>query len=211
MAYISPGNHILPPLPYPYDALEPYISAKTLSIHHDFHHAGYVKSLNNAELELAAARSKDDFSLIKHWEREVAFHGSGHILHSIYWTNLSPQAGGLPCAFTGQLLQRDFGGFEPFRQQLTQAAINVEGSGWGILVWETPWQRLGILTAEKHQNLTLWGAIPLLVLDVWEYAYYLDYQSSRAQYLSALWQIIDWQDVESRLISASRGGMENIP
>lgn len=210
MDYVPLGGHTLSPLPYAYNSLEPYISAETVRIHHDIHHLGYVKGLNKAEQELAAARASGDFSLIKHWEREVAFHGSGHILHSIYWTNLSGQGGGTPCEFTAQFIRRDFGGFNPFKQQLSEATKAVEGSGWGILVWETPWRRLGILTAEKHQNLTQWGVIPLLVLDVWEHAYYLDYQSSRGEYVDRIWNLINWQDVELRLQLAQEGRMPGI-
>lgn len=211
MEFSSPGNHTLPSLPYAYNALEPFISARTLHIHHDVHHLSYVEGLNQAELKLASIRASGDYSLIKHWEREVAFHGSGHILHSIFWTNLSPQGGGMPLELTAQLIERDFGSFESFREQFSAAAKNVEGSGWAILVWQTPWRRLEILTAEKHQDLTQWGVIPLLVFDVWEHAYYLDYQSSRTQYIESLWQVVNWQDVEARLLSASRGEMPNIP
>jgi Fe-Mn family superoxide dismutase len=211
MESISPCNHTLPPLPYAYNALEPYISARTLRIHHDLHHRAYVEGLNKAELELAMIRARGDYSLLKHWEREVAFHGSGHILHSIYWTNLSPQGGGMPCELTSRLIDRDFGGFELFRTQFSQAAKNVEASGWAILVWQPPWRRLEVLTSEKHQNLTQWGTIPLLVFDVWEHAYYLDYQSSREQYLDAIWNVVNWQNVELRLLSASKGEMPGIP
>ncbi len=196
------GGHRLPPLPYPYDALEPYISATTLRIHHDRHHQAYVNGLNNAELKLVEARERGDFSLVKHWERELAFHGSGHLLHSIYWTNMSPAGGGMPVGILADQIDRSFGNFRAFREQFTAAAEQVEASGWAILVWQPPWGRLEILTAEKHQDLTQWGVIPILVVDAWEHAYYLDYQNRRAEYLAAWWQVVNWPDADRRLIGA---------
>lgn len=193
---------MLPPLPYPYDALEPYISATTLRIHHDRHHLAYVNGLNRAELALAEARESANFTLVKHWERELAFHGSGHILHSIYWTNMTPGGGGVPGGFLAVEINRAFGSFAAFRGQFGAAAEQVEASGWAILVWQPYWRRLEILTAEKHQDLTQWGGIPVLVVDVWEHAYYLDYQNRRGDYLSAWWNVVNWADADRRLVAA---------
>jgi Fe-Mn family superoxide dismutase len=202
--YVPPGRHRLPPLPYPYNALEPVISEKTLHIHHDRHHLAYVEGLNKAELKLVGARRMGDFSLVRHWERELAFNGSGHILHSIYWTVIAP--GGLrePGYYTCLEIEKYFGGFAPFKEQFTEASIQVEASGWGVLCWVPSWMRLEILTAEKHQNLTQWGAIPLLVVDAWEHAYYLDYQNRRADYVRSWWQLVNWNEVERRLRLAMR-------
>ncbi|MCG9968730.1 superoxide dismutase [Pelotomaculum terephthalicicum JT] len=198
-----PGRHQLPPLPYPYNALEPVISASTLRFHHDHHHKSYVEGLNKAELKLVEARQKRDFALVKHWERELAFHGSGHILHSIYWTVMAPVgSGGQPCAQTINQINSYFGSFSAFQEQFSAAATDVEGSGWAVLVWQPAWGRMEILTAEKHQNLTQWGGIPILVLDVWEHAYYLDYQYRRADYVKAWWQLVNWFEVEKRLLLA---------
>ncbi|MBC7240703.1 MAG: superoxide dismutase, partial [Chloroflexi bacterium] len=133
---VPPGGHELPPLPYPYDALEPYISATTLRIHHDRHHLAYVNGLNRAELALVEARESGNFSLVKHWERELAFHGSGHILHSIYWTNMTPGGGGSPGGLLAVEINRAFGSFAAFRGQFGAAAGQVEASGWAILVWQ---------------------------------------------------------------------------
>ncbi|WP_134213670.1 superoxide dismutase [Pelotomaculum propionicicum] len=200
------GNHQLPPLPYPYNALEPVISSTTLRFHHDHHHKSYVEGLNKAELKLAEARQKRDFALVKHWERELAFHGSGHILHSIYWTVMAPVgSGGQPGSLTQNLITSYFGSFPAFQEQFTEAAINVEASGWAILVWQPAWNRTEILTAEKHQNLTQWGGIPVLVLDVWEHAYYLDYQYRRADYVKIWWKIVNWREVDRRFLSAVQG------
>lgn len=200
---IPPGQHRLPPLPYAYNALAPVISAVTLQIHHDRHHQAYVDGLNEAELKLVEARRKQDFALIKHWERELAFHGSGHILHSIYWTGMAPVgSGGRPGTQTSNQINRYFGSIPAFQAQFSEAATKVEASGWAVLVWHPAWGRLEVLTAEKHQNLTQWGGIPVLVLDVWEHAYYLDYQYRRADYVRSWWQLVNWHDVEKRLLLA---------
>ena len=193
-------SHELPALPYAYDALEPYIDEQTMRLHHDIHHAGYVSGLNNAEAKLAEARAAGDHGLIKHWSREAAFHGSGHLLHSIFWPNMtSPdEATGKPDGALGEAIDRSFGSFEAFKAQFTAASVAVEGSGWGILAYRPTDDALVILTAEKHQNLTQWGVIPLLVLDVWEHAYYLRYQNRRAEYVKGFYNIINWSDVAAR-------------
>jgi len=201
---VPPGGHQLPPLPYPYDALEPVIGATTLRIHHDRHHRAYVEGLNRAELALVEARQRKDFSLVKHWERELAFHGSGHILHSIYWTVMTPRGEGRPGRLTEGYIRDYFGGLAAFKEQFEAAAVNVEASGWALLVWQPAWGRLEILTAERHQDLTQWGAIPVLVLDVWEHAYYLDYQNRRGDYVRAWWRLVHWDEVERRLKLAMR-------
>lgn len=203
---IPPGQHQLPPLPYPYNALEPVISSTTLQIHHDRHHKAYVDGLNKAELKLVEARQNRDFSLIKHWERELAFQGSGHILHSIYWTIMAPVGrGGQPGIQTLNQITSSFGGFPAFQEQFGTAAVDVEASGWAVLVWNPAWGRLEILNAEKHQDLTQWGCIPILVLDAWEHAYYLDYQNRRKDYVNAWWQLVNWYEVERRLLLAMSG------
>ena len=202
---VPPGGHRLPPLPYAYDALEPIISARTLKVHHDVHHKSYVDGLNQAEVKLVETRRQKDFDLIKHWERELAFNGSGHILHSIYWTIMAPEGkGGSPGPLTTRHVNEYFGGIEAFKAQFTNAAAKVEGSGWAVLTWQPTWRRLEILQAEKHQNLTQWSGIPVLVVDVWEHAYYLDYQSRRPEYLKAWWRLVDWREVERRLQLATR-------
>lgn len=196
---VPAGGHRLPPLPYPYDALEPVISATLLRLHHDRHHRSYVEGLNRAELMLVEARRRGDFSLVKHWEREIAFHGSGHILHSIYWANMTPWGGGGPGRLVKEKVTTSFGSLSTFKEQFSRAAQDVEASGWAVLVWQPSFGRLEILTAEKHQNLTQWGVIPILVLDVWEHAYYLDYQNRRRDYIDAWWQLVNWAEVERRL------------
>ena len=192
--------HQLPHLPYEYNALEPYIDEQTMHLHHDLHHKAYVDGLNNAEAKLADARKSGDFALVKHWSREAAFHGSGHLLHAIFWPNMiaASLAKLAPQGKLADAIDRDFGSFDAFKAQFQAAAIAVEGSGWAILAFRPEDKGLVILTAEKHQNLTQWGVVPLLVLDVWEHAYYLKYQNRRAEYVKAFFNIINWDDVGDR-------------
>lgn len=192
-------KHELPALPYDYAALEPYYEEKTLRLHHGAHHKAYVDGLNNAVQKLAGAREKGDFALVKHWEREIAFHGSGHILHSMFWENMKPGGGGPAAGPVAELIERDFGGFAQFKKQFSAAAAAVEGSGWALLCEVPVFNKLEILTAEKHQNLTQWGAVPLLALDLWEHAYYLQYQNKRAAFIEAWWNLVNWEDVNRRL------------
>jgi superoxide dismutase, Fe-Mn family len=195
--------HELPPLDYPYNALEPHIDEATMRLHHDMHHAAYVQGLNNAEAKLAAAREAKDFSLVKHWERELAFHGAGHFLHSLFWKNMSPNGGGRPEGALLEQVRRDFGDYESFVAQFKAAATAVEGSGWALLVKNSMTGKLEILTAEKHQNLSQWVVAPLLVLDVWEHAYYLKYQNRRAAYVEAFFNVVNWKDVAQRFDNAA--------
>ncbi|MFY9175300.1 MAG: superoxide dismutase [Peptococcia bacterium] len=191
-------KHQLPDLPYPYNALEPHMDEATVRLHHDKHHQSYVDGLNKAEEKLAEAREKGDYALIKHWERELAFHGSGHILHTLYWENMSPNGGGEATGAIASQIVKDFGSYEAFRAQFKAAAVGVEGSGWAVLVWNPQFEKLEILMAEKHQNLTQWGVVPLLIVDVWEHAYYLKYQNKRADFVEAWFNLINWDDVNAR-------------
>ena len=196
--------HELPDLKYDYNALEPHIDEATMRLHHDIHHMGYVKGLNNAESKLAEARDKGDFSAVKHWERELAFHGAGHFLHCIFWTNMSPNGGGTPTGDLADAINAKFGNFDKFKAQFLAAGGAVEGSGWVMLCKNTCTKDLEILTAEKHQNLSQWLSRPILVCDVWEHAYYLNYQNKRAAYLEAFTNVINWEDVQSRFDSCSK-------
>jgi Fe-Mn family superoxide dismutase len=195
-------THELLPLPYAYDALEPQIDQQTMRLHHDKHHAAYVAGLNKAEEKIVEARKSGDYSLIKHWEREVAFHGAGHFLHQIFWESMKPQGGGQPDG--GDLLDAinsSFGSFETFLAHFKAAGLTVEGSGWVLLTHSSVTNRLDVLTAEKHQDLTQWVNRPILVCDVWEHAYYLKYQNNRAAWLEAFPELINWESVARRLIS----------
>ena len=197
------GQHKLPPLPYSYDALEPVIDEKTLKIHHDIHHKKYVDDLNKAETDALEMRKSGKFDNINLIEENLAYNGSGHILHSIYWTvMISPDTGGNPGSLTESLIKYYFGSFDAFKNQFIQAASKVHGSGWGILGYNPFFQHLEVLQAERHENMTQWGIIPVLVCDVWEHAYYLKYQNKRDDYINSWWTLINWREVENRLIYA---------
>ncbi|WP_413380361.1 superoxide dismutase [Alkalihalobacillus sp. 1P02AB] len=196
------GGHQLPPLPYSYDALEPYIAKEIMYLHHDKHHRSYVDGLNKAENKMKEARQTGDFDLIKHWEREAAFHGAGHYLHSIFWEVMAPDGGGQPEGALLQAIERDFSSFEQMKEHFTEAADQVEGGGWVMLVWAPRAGRLEILQAEKHQNLSQQDMIPLLVLDVWEHAYYLQYLNEKKDYVEQWWNIVNWPAVSNRFQQA---------
>ena len=195
--------HELPPLPYDYNSLEPHIDEQTMRLHHSKHHQAYVTGLNTAESKLKEAREKNDFALIKHWARELAFHGSGHFLHTIFWLNMAPGAGGKPKGSLLEAIEKTFGSYDTFWAQYKAAGAAVEGSGWVLLVKNSMTGALEILTAEKHQDLGQWVVTPLLVLDVWEHAYYLKHQNNRAGYIDAFQNVINWSDVQNRFDKAS--------
>ncbi|MFA6234588.1 MAG: superoxide dismutase [Bacteroidota bacterium] len=199
------GAYTLSPLPYASNALEPYIDEQTMRLHHDVHHAGYVKGLNAAMAGMSDARAKGDYALIDRHAQKAAFNGSGHILHEIFWQNMAaPGTGGKPAGALLKQIDTDFGSVTAMNAQFAATAKSVEGSGWGILAWEPLGRRLVVLQAEKHQNLTQWGAIPLLVVDVWEHAYYLKYQNKRGDYVDNFAKIVNWTNVTNRFDAAAR-------
>jgi superoxide dismutase, Fe-Mn family len=191
------GGCRLPPLPYPHDALEPHLDKETLALHHDKHHRAYVNGFNAALEALAEARARGDYAMIKHWSRELAFHGSGHVLHALYWTSMSP-AGGEPAGDLRSALEKSFGGVNAFLAQFKAATAAVEGSGWGILAHEPYMGNLVVLQAEKHQDLAIWGVHPLLVCDAWEHAYYLKYQNRRMEYIENFVKVLNWDEAGKR-------------
>lgn len=196
------GAHTLPPLPYAYDALEPFIDAQTMQLHHGKHHQGYVNGLNKAETALAEARQGGDYALIQHWSRQLAFHGGGHWLHSMFWKTMAPAGkggGGEPGGSLLAAINESFGSVAAFKAQFSAAANAVEGSGWGLLHYRSDDQRLVIMQAENQQKLSSWGSTPILGIDVWEHAYYLKYQNKRADYITAWWNVVSWAQVENNL------------
>lgn len=194
----------LPALPYAYDALEPAIDKRTVELHHDKHHAAYVAGYNTAEAKLSEAAASGDFSGVKHWTRELAFHGAGAALHALYWDNLGPNGGGEPTGDLAARIAADFGSFDAFKKLFTAATVAVEASGWGVLAWDPNAKRLQVMVAEKHQDLAISGSTPLLVCDVWEHAYYLNYQNLRAKYVEAWWTKVNWADVAARFAAAAK-------
>jgi superoxide dismutase, Fe-Mn family len=193
----------LPPLPYGYDALEPHLSAQIMRLHHDHHHLGYVNGLNQARARLDEAHRSGDRALIRHWSREAAVHGSGHYLHCIFWTNMAPPGnGGEPSGVLAEQVVADFGSLDRLRAAFTASAGAVEGDGWTVLAWEPDSRSLQILQVERHHHYARWGAVPVLALDVWEHAYYLQYRADRNAYIDAWWAVINWADVAERLKAA---------
>lgn len=198
------GKHTLPSLPYAYDALEPTISREIMYLHHDKHHQAYVDGLNKAELMMKKARETNDFSLLKHWEKEAAFHGSGHYLHTLFWEVMIPGGGGQPRGDLLKQIEKDFGSFAAFKSHFSEAAKQVEGVGWAILIWSPRARRLEILQSELHMVLTQWDTIPILVLDVWEHAYYLQYKNNRAGYVDKWWDVVNWPKIAVRFTEAKK-------
>jgi len=195
--------HELPPLPYAYNALEPHYDEETVRLHHDKHHAAYVAGQNKAEEMLAAARASGDFALIQHWQRQLAFHASGNALHTMFWENMAPNAGGEPTGKLAEQIKTDFGpstgsGFDAFKKQFSAAAAAVEGSGWTLLGWSPEFKRFYIVNIENHQKQTVMGLVPLLIIDVWEHAYYLKHQNKRAEWIEAWWHLVNWPDAAKR-------------
>jgi Fe-Mn family superoxide dismutase len=192
------AKYTLPDLAYDYDALEPVISAEIMQLHHDKHHAAYVKGANLALDQLAEARAASDFSRIPALERALAFNLSGHVLHSIFWNNLSPEGGGEPDGELRAAIERDFGSFASLHQQLVAAASTIMGSGWGALAWDPIGRRLVTAQIHDHQSEITQAGIPLLVIDAWEHAYYLQYKTEKVRFFEALFAKWDWQDVAAR-------------
>jgi Fe-Mn family superoxide dismutase len=200
-----PKKYVLPDLPYKYDALEPAISEEIMRLHHDKHHAAYVNGANAALEKLEKGRAVGLQGVdVKAILRDLAFNASGHVLHSLFWLNMSPNGGGKPGGNLADQINKDFGSFDSFKLQLSTAAKTVEGSGWGMLAYDPLSEQLLTLQAEKHQNLTVQGSIPLLVLDVWEHAYYLQYKNDRGAFVDKWWDVVSWSDVEARFDKAKR-------
>jgi len=195
-------KHELPPLPYDYNALEPYYDEETVRLHHDKHQAAYVAGWNKAEEALEEARAKGDYALIQNWEKQLAFHSSGATLHAMFWENMAPNAGGDPKGELAKQIETDFGSIENFKKQFSAATAAVEASGWTMLGWNPDVKKLYVLQIENHQKLVMTGIRPLLVLDVWEHAYYLKYQNRRPEWIEAWWHLVNWPDVERKFGAA---------
>ncbi|MCX7597610.1 MAG: superoxide dismutase [Armatimonadetes bacterium] len=196
-------EYTLPPLPYAYDALEPVISKTQLELHHDKHHVAYVAGLNKTLAAIDAAARAGDTAAVKALSADLAFHYGGHVLHTLYWPSLKP-GGSAPTDNLAAMIERDFGSLENLKKWLSAAAVAVAGSGWAVLAYEPVGQRLVVMQTEIHNNLVGWGMVPLLPVDVWEHAYYLDYQNRRADYVAKLMDIVDWQAVGARLAAAQK-------
>ena len=199
---MTDASYTLPDLPYDPGALEPHISGRIMELHHDKHHAAYVKGANTALDKLSDIREKGDFSTIAMLEKDLAFHVSGHVLHSLFWTNLSPDGGDAPEGALADVLDETFDGFPAFRQQMTEAAATIQGSGWALASWEPVAGRLVVQQVHDHQGNHGQGTVPLLAIDAWEHAYYLQYENRKTEFFDAVWNVVNWVDVARRLADA---------
>ncbi|KLU10827.1 MULTISPECIES: superoxide dismutase [unclassified Kocuria] len=199
-------KYTLPDLPYDYAALEPHISAKIMELHHDKHHATYVAGANTALEKMAEARANDDGAGAAKLSKDLQFNLGGHVNHSIFWNNLSPEGGDKPTGELAAAIDDHFGSFDAFRAHFTSAATTIQGSGWAILAFEPIGGNLVIEQMYDQQNGVPVATIPLLQLDMWEHAFYLDYQNVKADYVKAFWNIVNWADVQQRFEKARTGG-----
>ena len=194
--------YVLPELDYPYDALEPHISAEIMELHHSKHHQAYVDGANAALASLEAAREAGDMAAVNLYEKNLAFHLGGHSNHSVFWKNMSPDGGGEPTGEVASAIDEFFGGFEGFKGQFEAAANSLQGSGWAMLVWDTLGQRLNINQLYDQQNSVPVGQLPILQLDMWEHAFYLQYKNVKGDYVNAWWNVVNWADVSQRFAKA---------
>lgn len=192
------ADYSLPDLPYDYAALEPHISGRIMELHHDKHHAAYVAGANTALEKLAAARAADDFAAVNLHEKNLAFNLGGHVNHSVFWQNLSPEGGDKPTGELGAAIDEFFGSFEAFQKHFAANALGIQGSGWSILAWDSIGQKLVIVQLYDQQSNIALGLVPVVVLDMWEHAFYLDYVNVKADYVKAWWNIVSWADAAAR-------------
>ena len=197
------STYTLPDLPYDPAALEPHISGRIMELHHSKHHQAYVNGANSALEQLEVARAEGDFSAINKLEKDLAFNLGGHVNHSVFWQNLSPDGGGAPEGELAAAIDDHFGSFEAFRAHFTATALGVQGSGWAVLAWDGVGKKPVIFQLFDQQSNAPLGVTPLLQLDVWEHAYYLDYLNVRADYVKAFWEIANWEDVARRFAEAT--------
>ena len=198
------SKYVLPDLSYDYGALEPNISGKIMELHHDKHHLAYVNGANSALDALAEARDKNDLAMVNKFQKDLAFNLAGHVNHTVFWKNMSPEGGDKPSGDLAAAIDEYFGSFDAFRAHFTASALGIQGSGWSILVWDILGQKLIIEQLYDHQGNLSVGSIPLLMLDMWEHAFYLDYQNVKPEYVKAFWNIVNWADVQARFAEASK-------
>jgi Fe-Mn family superoxide dismutase len=197
------ADYTLPELAYDYSALEPSISGTIMELHHSKHHQAYVTGANTALEQLAEARDSGNLANVNKLEKDLAFNLGGHVNHSIFWTNLSPDGGDKPTGELASAIDDHFGSFDKFQAHFTATALGVQGSGWAVLAWDSLGQRPIVVQFFDQQGNLPAGIVPLLMLDVWEHAYYLDYKNVRADYVKAFWNIANWDNVQQRFTAAS--------
>jgi len=199
------ADYTLPELPYDYSALEPHISGTIMELHHSKHHANYVAGLNTALGKLEQARATDDYGAVVGLEKTLAFNLGGHINHSIFWRNLSPEGGDKPVGELAAAIDDQFGSFDRFRAHFEQTALTIQGSGWAILAWDALGQKLLMIQLYDQQNNIPASLVPIIQLDMWEHAFYLDYRNVKADYVKAFWNIANWADAQQRFEAAVGG------
>jgi len=195
-------EYSLAPLPYDYAALEPSISGAIMELHHDKHHQAYVTGANTALAQLQEARDNNNFGCINKLQKDLAFNLAGHVNHTIFWTNLSPDGGDKPTGEFAAAVDECFGSFDKFRAHFTASALGIQGSGWSILAWDALGKKLIIEQLYDHQSNHATASVPLLLIDMWEHAFYLDYKNVKADYVAAFWKIVHWADVQARFYAA---------
>jgi Fe-Mn family superoxide dismutase len=199
-------NYQLPALPYDFNALEPVISAEIMELHYSKHHKAYVTNLNAALEKYLEAEHRQDVAAMIALQSAIKFNGGGHVNHSIFWTLLAPPSKGghqMPRGELAKMIDRDFGSFDVFKEKFTAASVAIQGSGWGWLGFNKGLKRLEITTCANQDPLSTQGLVPLLGIDVWEHAYYLQYKNVRADYAKAIWQLFNWENVEERFTKAN--------
>lgn len=195
------AEYTLPELPYDYAALEPHISGKIMQLHHDKHHQAYVTGANTALQQLGEARESGNFGAVNKLEKDLAFHLGGHVNHSIFWTNLGPDTK-VPEGELAAAIDEFFGSFEKFQAQFAAVANGIQGSGWSVLAWDVVGQKLATFQLFDQQGNIPFGLVPIFMLDMWEHAFYLDYLNVKADYVKAVWNIVDWENVAARFENA---------
>ncbi len=204
MADSEKTSYQLPELPYAFNALEPVISAEIMELHYSKHHKGYVANLNAALEKYHEAESKNDVAQMIALQSAIKFNGGGHINHSIFWTILTPpsKSSGAPKGELAKMIDRDFGSLNTLKEKFNAMASAIQGSGWGWLGYNKAQKRLEITTCSNQDPLSTQNLIPILGIDVWEHAYYLQYKNVRADYVKAIWQIFNWSHIEDRFAKA---------
>jgi Fe-Mn family superoxide dismutase len=195
------GNFALQPLPYSETFLEPSMDQETLHLHYTFHHGDAVKAANKDLVMIKKAMDESSLDTVDYWTKKLSFHLSSHILHTIFWTNLTNKKSDPSGALLKQI-EKDFGSYDKFKLLIAKTSKGVDGNGWGILGYQPYTQKLTVLQCENHEKLTQWGVIPILVIDVWEHSYYLKYRNRRAEFVDNLFPIINWDNVAERLNTA---------
>jgi Fe-Mn family superoxide dismutase len=196
------STYTLPDLPYDYGALAPHIAGEIMELHHSKHHQTYVNAANDTLDKLATARETGDFGSIVGLEKTLAFNLGGHVNHSIFWNNLSPDGGDKPTGELGAAIDEFFGSFDAFQAHFTAAATTLQGSGWAILGWDTLGRRLLIHQLYDQQGNLPAGQVPVVMLDMWEHAFYLQYRNVKPDYVKAWWNVVNWADAADRFTKA---------